>query len=100
MLCLMRKTDQVVIIKTEAGERIEVMVTSINRNQVVLGFTAAKSIQIARAEVFVENPKNPCEVCGKEIEDYEPEYCCNAFDCPCAGKPLPAYCSQECGESV
>lgn len=38
-----------------------------------------------------------CLCCGKEIPDYEPQFCCNSFDCGCQGKPIyPPICSNEC----
>ena len=40
-----------------------------------------------------------CEHCGKFVEDYDPQYCCNAFDCGCMGRPtVPCFCSQECSD--
>lgn len=42
-----------------------------------------------------EIPK--CEVCKKEVPDYEPEYCCGGFECGCYGLPMmPCICSNEC----
>ena len=42
-----------------------------------------------------------CEVCGKELIDYNPQFCCNAFDCGCQGKPTnPPICSNECWDKL
>lgn len=42
-----------------------------------------------------------CELCGKPVKDYEPEYCCNGNECGCMGLPLePCYCSQECLDAI
>lgn len=38
-----------------------------------------------------------CEVCNKEVLDYKPKFCCNAFDCGCQGLPIdPCICSDKC----
>lgn len=43
-----------------------------------------------------------CIVCGKNIPDYVPEYCCSAIECGvvvcnCRGQPIdPPICSDEC----
>ena len=42
-----------------------------------------------------------CEVCGKEIPDFKLEYCCNAFDCDCKGRPVNyPICSEECYDKL
>ena len=42
-----------------------------------------------------------CVVCGKEVPDYEPVYCCNGRDCGCNGLPVePCLCSKECEDKV
>lgn len=34
---------------------------------------------------------------GKPVSDYEPEFCCNGFECGCYGRPInPCVCSSEC----
>ena len=39
-----------------------------------------------------------CIICGKDIYDYRPEYCCSSQDCGCQGIPIePPLCSFECG---
>ena len=38
-----------------------------------------------------------CVVCGKEMPEYEPVYCCDGRECGCMGKPIePPICNQEC----
>lgn len=38
-----------------------------------------------------------CIVCDKPMPDFKYEYCCNAFDCPCRGRPTnEPICSEEC----
>ena len=51
MLVLSRYRNQVVVITTEAGERIEVTVAEIRGDKVRLGFTADKAIAVHRLEV-------------------------------------------------
>ena len=42
-----------------------------------------------------------CIICGKEVFDYEPEYCCNGDDCCCRGLPVePPLCSEECSKKL
>jgi len=48
-----------------------------------------------------------CIICGKEVSDYEPEYCCagniygSDYACGCMGKPIePPLCSDECAEMI
>jgi len=42
-----------------------------------------------------------CVVCDVEVPDYEPEFCCNAFDCGCRGMPIePCICSEECWDKL
>ena len=42
-----------------------------------------------------------CLICGKRVEDYDPEFCCNGRDCCCAGGPVnPCVCSDECEDAV
>lgn len=42
-----------------------------------------------------------CIVCGKELPDYKPVYCCNGSSCGCMGKPIePPICSQECWDKL
>lgn len=54
MLCLGRKTDERIFLKTPTGEEIIIMVTGIStkgRGYVKLGITAPKSIKIIREEI-------------------------------------------------
>lgn len=38
-----------------------------------------------------------CEICGKFMEGYEYEMCCNGFECECMGRPVePCICSNKC----
>lgn len=40
-----------------------------------------------------------CEVCEKDMPDYEPVMCCTGYfiECGCMGRPIePAICSEEC----
>jgi hypothetical protein len=38
-----------------------------------------------------------CEICGADMPDYEPEYCCDGTMCGCMGMPIsPPVCSNEC----
>ncbi len=47
-----------------------------------------------------------CVVCGEDIPDYEPMYCCDDLNnikfrnkCGCLGKPInPPICSNKCDE--
>jgi hypothetical protein len=46
-----------------------------------------------------------CTVCGADVTDYEPEYCCTSISmdspCGCMGLPIePPLCSVECAEKV
>jgi hypothetical protein len=44
--------------------------------------------------------KADCEYCDKEF-DYDPGYCCFAFDCGCQGRPTnPQVCSNECWDKL
>ncbi len=42
--------------------------------------------------------KHNCDGCHKEIEvydEYEPEMCCNGFECGCYGHPVnPLFCDE------
>ena len=51
MLVLTRKTKAAVIIVTPTGEKIRVVVTSINSGVVRLGFEADKDVLILREEI-------------------------------------------------
>jgi len=43
----------------------------------------------------------PCEICGKPVPDYEPEYCCSGSECGCAGEPSePCVCSDACWRAL
>ena len=40
-----------------------------------------------------------CVICGKEVPDYKPIYCCDGSQCGCMGLPIePCLCSKECAE--
>ena len=42
-----------------------------------------------------------CEICGKPVDGYIPEYCCNGMDCGCMGRPInPCICSDRCERAV
>lgn len=41
-----------------------------------------------------------CKICGVEIPDYDPEYCCNSTDCACRGMPIyPPWCD-DCWDRI
>lgn len=52
MLVLSRKKNEVVRLKTQAGEWIEVVVAEIRGDKVRLGITAPQSTVIHRAEIW------------------------------------------------
>ena len=40
---------------------------------------------------------NPCEICGKPVPDYVPQYCCSGDECGCLGLPIePCVCGDAC----
>ncbi len=42
-----------------------------------------------------------CLLCEKPIPDYEPEYCCNGFECNCHGVAMnPPVCSSVCDKAL
>lgn len=42
-----------------------------------------------------------CDICDKEMKDYDPMICCSAYDCGCMGKPTnPPICSNECWDKM
>jgi len=42
-----------------------------------------------------------CIICGLELSDYEPQYCCDGIMCGCMGMPTePPVCSQECFDKL
>ena len=42
-----------------------------------------------------------CELCGKPVKDYVPEFCCGGQECGCMGFPTePCFCSQECLDAI
>ena len=42
-----------------------------------------------------------CEICGKPVPDYKPEYCCGGHDCGCCGLPIePCTCSIKCESAL
>jgi hypothetical protein len=43
----------------------------------------------------------PCELCGKPVPDYVPQYCCNGAGCSCHGLPIePCVCSERCWDAL
>lgn len=43
----------------------------------------------------------PCIICWRPVEGYEPEYCCDGFECGCHGVPInPCCCSERCEAAV
>ena len=45
--------------------------------------------------------KDVCLICGKPVDDYKPEMCCNGQGCGCMGLPInPCTCSQECEDAL
>lgn len=48
-----------------------------------------------------EEPKYGCYVCGKDVEGYKPQMCCDGRECGCYGMPLePPICSNECWDKL
>ena len=45
---------------------------------------------------------NKCILCGKDVKNYKPEYCCNGKECGCMGLPIePPLCDdKKCQEKV
>ena len=44
---------------------------------------------------------DPCLICGKPVEDYEPEFCCSGMDCGCQGVATnPCICSDACWRAL
>ena len=45
-----------------------------------------------------------CEICGKPVPDYKPEYCCPGTiwdECGCGGRPInPCVCSDKCWNAL
>lgn len=42
-----------------------------------------------------------CEICGKPVPGYEPEYCCSGRECGCYGLPIePCICSNACWDAM
>lgn len=37
-----------------------------------------------------------CVICGSEVIDYEPEYCCSGYMCGCMGKPIDPPICEAC----
>jgi carbon storage regulator len=56
MLMLTRNINQSIIIQTSDGD-IEIIITSINGNQVRLGIEAPESVDIWRSELIMEDTK-------------------------------------------
>lgn len=61
-------------------------------------FLATES-QLQFEEVLMK--ESQCQGCGKTIgipADYEPEYCCNGYECGCMGLPINPMLCDECEE--
>ncbi len=45
---------------------------------------------------------NKCIICGINVKDYKPEYCCDGKECGCQGLPIePPLCDNEkCQEKI
>ena len=42
-----------------------------------------------------------CLICGIEVPDYEPKYCCDGRECGCMGQPVdPCICSNRCWDAL
>lgn len=37
----------------------------------------------------------PCEICGEAL-DYEPEFCCDGYQCGCGGEPAEPLICEAC----
>lgn len=49
----------------------------------------------------MDEDKYYCEVYGKLLENYDPQFCCNSFDCGCRGLPTnPSVCSEKCWDKM
>ncbi len=58
MLVLSRKRDEVVVVMDPAtGKRIDILLVDIRGDKVRLGFTADRSIQVHRKEVYEANQR-------------------------------------------
>ena len=52
ILCLSRKKEEVIVVETKSGERVEITVLRIDRSRVRLGFKADSSrVRIMRQEI-------------------------------------------------
>ena len=48
-----------------------------------------------------EMTETKCIVCGTDVPDYHPEYCCDGIDCACRGLPIdPCVCSDKCWDFI
>lgn len=55
MLVLSRRIDERLIIKTDSGERIEVVVFKVRGNRVTIGIVAPLDTRVVRAELEEED---------------------------------------------
>lgn len=61
----------------------------------------AKRIWNSKGEIKISGEEFQCEACGKALPHWKPQFCCNAFDCGCGGKPLyPPICSNKCYDKL
>ena len=37
-----------------------------------------------------------CMICGKDIPDYKPQFCCDGFECGCMSMPIEPPICYEC----
>ena len=56
------------------------------------------SIRVQEQEKSKMNTK--CLKCGKEVKDYEPEYCCDGTECGCMGKPIEPPLCEKCWKEI
>ena len=41
-----------------------------------------------------------CEICGDDLSNYEPKYCCNGQDCGCQGRTIDPPLCHKCYKNV
>ena len=58
MLVLSRKVDEVIVFTLPTGEIIKIVVTSIDRGKVRLGFIAPQHVRIVRSELLENDAAN------------------------------------------
>lgn len=48
-----------------------------------------------------QSQTTPCLICDKPVRSYEPQYCCNGYECGCLGRPTnPCICSDRCHDAL